>query len=114
MILNGKPFNVGELRTRVNLGTRTVTPSAGGFGAVTYTAFASVWARWTNAHGSEAVQAAAAGAEQLATVLVRYDARLTSTGAIQKDGEWWEIVSPDDIQERHEWIECKVKRVRAG
>jgi len=114
MKINEKPFNPGELRTPVTLKKRTVSAETGGFQTPTWTTIASVYARWINAHGNEAWTANSAGAEAAATVTIRYRAGIDTTCAVEKDGKLWEIVSIDDIRERHELLELKVRRMRSG
>lgn len=119
MILNGRVINPGELRTPVLLAPRTVSVETGGFQCPGPDAdqAVSAWARWQNVHGAETWTAAAQGAVESATVLIRYRSDLDATWYISKDGGviWFEIVgAPDDIEERHEYLECKVKRYRSG
>jgi SPP1 family predicted phage head-tail adaptor len=114
MQLNGKVINPGEMRTRISLQQRSVSTETGGFQTPTWTTLATVWARWVNAHGAEALSAASMGAEQAATVLIRWRSGLDTTCAVLKGSERYEIVSLDNIQERGEFIELKVKRMRSG
>jgi SPP1 family predicted phage head-tail adaptor len=113
MILNGKPINPGELRTKVTLESRTVSTETG-FQSPAWATIADVWARWTNAHGGEVWQAEAVGAEQPATLLMRYRSGVDTTCAVSLGGVRFEIVSIDDIQERHEYMEIKVRRMKEG
>lgn len=118
MNLNGRTINPGELRTKVLLAPRTVSTETGGFPkAVPTTASqVSAWARWTNVHGAEAWTANAQGIEQAATVLIRYRSTLDESWMVSRDNgtSWYEIVSMDNIQQRGEYIELKVKRMRVG
>lgn len=118
MVLNGKVINPGELRTLVTLGTRAVSVETGGFrvGMVAFTAITGgeVWARWENVHGSEAWAAQAANVQEAATVLIRYRADVEPTMGVKLGANWYEIVSMDNIQNRNEYIELKVKRVVAA
>ena len=114
MRLNGRVSNPGEMRTRVVLESRSVSVETGGFQKPGWSTLATVWAKWVNAHGSEAVQAASLGIEELATVTIRWRGDVDATGAVSKGGVRYEIVSLDNIQERNEFIEMKVKRLRAG
>jgi len=134
MKLNGRVINPGDLNVKVVLATRDTTKGTGGFAAKTYPFLAQVWARWTNVHGPEAWTADSLGAEAAATLLIRYrsgidrtcvvvkgatvtdvvDIHGTVTGHTYTGGTVYEIVSLDDIQERHEYIELKVKRLVAG
>ncbi len=114
MNLNGNPTNPGEMRTQITLQKRTVTTSAGGFDVPGWQDQATVWAKWTNVHGSESWQAQAVGALAPATVLIRYNAQIDTTWAVLKGGKRYEVTSIDDIQERHEFMELKVKLFREG
>lgn len=117
---NGRVTNPGELRTPVTLGERVTSTDSGGFtvGTLAFVALdtdAEKYVKWVNAHGAEAWGLAgslngAAGA----TVLMRFDNRVDLTFGIQKGSEWWEVVSVDNIGERGEYLELKVKRVREG
>jgi SPP1 family predicted phage head-tail adaptor len=75
---------------------------------------AEVWSKWVNVHGVEVWAAQAEQAEQPATVLIRYQEDIDTTWVIVKDGINFEIVSIDDIRERHEYMELKVKSMRSG
>ena len=114
MILGGKITNPGELRTQIKVQKRTETTDAGGFQAAGWTDLATVYAKWTNVHGSEVWQAESVGAEMPATVLIRYIANVDTTCRVSKGGLLYEVVSVDNIQERSEYLELKVKAVRAG
>lgn len=114
MILNGKPINPGEMRTEITLKARSVSVETGGFQTPSYGTGTTVWARWKNAHGSEVWTAEAAGANAPATVLIRYLASLDETYVVEKGGELFEIVSMDNIEERNEYIELKVRALRNG
>lgn len=114
MNIGGKTTNPGELRTQITFLSRTATGDAGGFQVPALTAVATVWAKWTNVHGSEAWIAASTTAEQAATVLVRWLANLDPTWLVRKGSDLFEIVSPDNIQERGEYIELKVRKWRPG
>jgi len=114
MNIGGKTTNPGELRTQITFLSRATTGDAGGFQVPTLTEVATVWSKWTNVHGSEAWMAASMTAEQAATVLVRWIANLDPTWLVRKGTDLYEIVSPDNIGERGEYIELKVKRWKPG
>ena len=117
MNLNGRTINPGELRAPVLLAPRVITTSGGFQQPAPDTAHqVSAWARWQNVHGSEVWQAQAAGANQPATVLIRYNASLNNTWYASNDNgaSWYEVVSVDDIENRHEYMELKVQKASAG
>lgn len=114
MILRGKVINPGELRTAITLKKRTVTSDTGGFPVQSWSKIADVWAKWTNAHGTEVWTADMAGAKMPATVLIRYRSDIDTTCAVEKGTQMYEIVSIDNIQERNEYLEIKVQRLESG
>ena len=114
MMLNGKMFNPAEMRTRIQLQERSIGSDAAGSQRPVYSTVAEVWAKWTNVHGNEVWQSKAAQAVQPATVLIRYRADIDNTWRVLKGGQAFEVVSLDDIQDRHQYIELKVQSVRGA
>lgn len=114
MILNGKAINPGDLRTKISLHERTVTTLDGGFTKAGTSKLGDVWSRWVNAHGSETWVIATNQFRSAATVLIRYRDDIDTTCVVEKSGLLFEIVSMDDIQNRHEYIELKVARWQPG
>jgi len=106
--------NPGQLRTRVTLKSRGVTIDPGGFEKETLTTIAVVWAKWVGVHGIEAWAANSANALRAATVTIRYRADIDETCLVTVDSLDYEIVSMDDIQHRHEYIELKLELIRSG
>lgn len=113
MNLNGKPTNPGEMRTDITIQSRTVSQS-GGFQTPSWGTLATCKCRWTNVHGREVWDAAVVQAEMPATVLLRYVVGVNTSCAVLKGSERFEIVSVDNIQERNEYLELKVRKWRAG
>ena len=114
MKLNGKVINPGELNISITLQTPAITKEAGGAQKVTWSTLATVWAKWTNAHGSEVWQSQAVQAVSPATVLIRYRDDVTTACSILKGSIIYEIVSLDNIQERNEYLEMKVKVLKGS
>lgn len=114
MKIGEKITNPGEFRTRVTLQRRTIITDAGGFQRPGSEDIAMIWAKWINAHGSEVWTASSLQAEAAATVTMRYRNDVDATCLVKKGSDVFEIVSIDDIQERHEYIELKVKRYQPG
>lgn len=63
---------VGELRDRVTLQVKSTAPDGQGGRAVTWGALATVWAAVVPLSARERLAAAAIGAQQLYTVVIRY------------------------------------------
>jgi SPP1 family predicted phage head-tail adaptor len=114
MRLGTKITNPGEIRTKITLQSRTVVQDAGGFSVPGWTTIAAVWSKWINAHGSDVLQAQIEKVDAPATVLIRYRSGVDTTCAVLKDSLRYEIISIDNIQERSEYLELKVIRMKAG
>jgi len=110
--------NISELRTRITFQQPTQTTDEGGAQITSWanvTATPTVWARWINEHGQEALQSDTARSAQRAIVTVRYRADVDANWRILKDGQAWQIISdPDDIQYQHKWLEMAVERVKGA
>jgi len=114
MNINGVPTNPGELRTQVTLQKQTLNTKPGGEKKPVYTDLATVWAKWVNVHGNEVWAAQASQAIAPATVFIRYRSDVNQTCVVSKAGKVYEIISIDDVRERHEYLELKVQYVRSG
>jgi SPP1 family predicted phage head-tail adaptor len=114
MRLGTKITNPGEMRTKITLQSRTTVQDAGGFSIPGWATIATVWSRWINAHGREILEAAIAQVDAPATVLIRYRNDVDTACAVLKGSLRYEIVSIDNIQERNEYLELRVQRMKAG
>lgn len=114
MIIGSKTTNPGALRTQVTIQSRTNATNTGGFLVPGWVNVATVWAKWNNVHGQEIWAASAINAIKPATVLIRYRAGIDSTCAVLKGSERYEIISVDNIENRNEYIELKVKYLEPG
>ena len=109
MIIGNKVTNPGELRTEITIETPTLEQDAGGAQSPGWDELDTVKCRWKNVHGSEVWQSQALQAQRPATVLIRYLAAVDERCSILKGSDRYEIVSVDDIEERHEYMELKVQ-----
>ena len=71
--------------------------------------------KWVSAFGVEAVQAQSLGLKDAATLTLRYDPRIHGDCIVQlgegKNKKLYEIISPpNDIGDRHRFMELRVKR----
>jgi SPP1 family predicted phage head-tail adaptor len=108
-------IQISDLRTRITFQQPTLTSDAGGAqvaGWANISSTPTVWARWINAHGPEVVQSQALQSIQRATVTVRYRTDIVPTWRIMKDGEAWQILSVDFVQDRNRWVEMIVERAK--
>ncbi len=110
MILNGKVVNPGQLNTKIVLKPRDGVKDAGGFVQPVETQKITVWARWINTHGAEAMQASASGFNDLATALIRYRPEVDETWRVVYRGKSYEIKSIDNVREKNEYLELRLAR----
>lgn len=122
-----KRFNPGELRTEIVLAeVRTALDEEGYEIQEEIPLFDGVPIRckWVNVHGREVYEAERLNLREMATLTMRYSPQINPRCRIWKCSELegleseqekaalaYEIVSMDDIQNRHELLEIKVKRV---
>lgn len=69
--------------------------------------------KWVNAHGYEVFQTMQLEIKEPATITTRYSPRLLDKRLIVYKGDDsrpFEIISIDDVEERHVWLEIKVQR----
>jgi head-tail adaptor len=110
MNLNGRITNPGELRTPVQFQNPTVTKDAGGAQQVSWSALDTAYVKIVNAHGVEAVTSDTLKNVQRATWTRRYNASVTNLTSGLLNGQRWQVISVDDIQNRHEYMELVVER----
>jgi SPP1 family predicted phage head-tail adaptor len=111
----GLNIKIADLRTRVTFQQPTTTKDPGGaqvHGFANVATNPTVWARWINSHGQEAVQSEALKSVQRATVTVRYRSDILPTWQLLKDDEAWKIISVDQVRDRNRWIELIVERAK--
>ena len=118
MILNGKQTNPGDLRTSVTLQTPTLTKDAGGAQVEGWASFAStpdVWAKIIYAHGRESVSTDALKTTNRMTLTIRYRSDVNASHAVLINGERWKFIgTPDDIQNRHEYLEIQAELIKGS
>lgn len=107
-------MRAGELRTRIIIQTKAIITDAGGFQSESWTELDTVWAKWVNVHGQEAIMAQSIGVVAAATVTIRYMEGIDLTCCVLKDSDRYEIISMDNYREKDQLIELKVKRMVPG
>ena len=72
--------------------------------------------KWVNAYGSEVFSAKQQLLKASATLTMRYSPKIKIDQLIYKvgDPEPWEIISINDVEDRHQWLEVKVGRREAA
>ncbi len=71
-------------------------------------------AQWVNVHGTEAWIADSVQAQLGATVTIRYRSDIMPSCRILLGSMVYQIVSLDNIRQRNEWLEIKVKATVMG
>lgn len=120
-----KRASAGELRTRIYI--RRLEKEAdkeGVAGEQMESVFAPgadgkerVWhCKWVNAYGTEAVTAMQLQIREPATLTMRYSDKIKADCLIYRlgDPEPYNIISINDVEERHTWLEVKVCRKQAA
>lgn len=121
-----KSAGVGELRTRIYI--RSVSKDVDEDGVSSKEKEESVvghdaggrelmyHCKWVNAYGSEVFTAMQAQIQEPATLTMRYSPQIQPDQLIYKVGDPvpYEIISINDVEERHCWLEVKVCRRRAA
>lgn len=72
--------------------------------------------KWVNAYGSEVFAAMQVQVQEPATLTMRYSPKIQPDQLIYKVGDPvpFEIISVNDVEERHSWLEVKVQRRRSA
>jgi head-tail adaptor len=103
------------MRTQITLQVPTINKDAGGAQSPTYANAATnptVWARWVNAHGIEAVSSETLKSVQRATVTIRYRSDVVPTWQVLKGSEAWQVISVDHVQDKRRYLELVVERAK--
>jgi hypothetical protein len=111
-----KYANAGDLRTPVYFKSVTRTTNENGYPIDTeanvFGEDAAVYCKWVNAHGTEVMTAVELDIKEPATITMRYSPLIVPTLIVYRksDAEPYEIISIDDVEQRHIWLEVKVRR----
>ena len=72
--------------------------------------------KWVNAYGAEVLTAMQLEIQEPATLTMRYSPLIQPDQLVYKVGDPvpYEIVSVNDVEDRHCWLEVKVRRRRAA
>ena len=115
-----KSANSGELRTPVYFKRVLRVTDKNGYPAETevnvFGEGKCAFAKWVNAHGTEAFLAMQMQLREPATVTVRYSPLINEKLLVYKGGDPapYEVISIDNVEERDEWMEIHVQRKEAA
>jgi head-tail adaptor len=107
-----KYANAGELRTPVKFIRIDRGIDADGYSTEVETEIIKTTCKWVNVHGTEVFTAMQQQLREPATITMRYSPLINQKLIIYKgdDPDPYEVISIDDIDERHTWLEIKVQR----
>jgi SPP1 family predicted phage head-tail adaptor len=109
-----KYANPGALRTPVRFIRIDRTNDADGYPTETEVDVfgAPVMCAWVNVHGNEVFTAMQMKLREPATLTTRYSPLINQKLLIYKgtDPDPYEVISIDDVEDRHAWLEIKVQR----
>ena len=109
-----KYVNAGELRTPVRFIRIDRTNDADGYPTETEVDVfgQAVMCAWVNVHGSDVFTSMQMQLREPATLTTRYSPLINQKLLIYKDNDPdpYEVISIDDVDERHTWLEIKVQR----
>ena len=120
-----KSVNAGSLRTPIIVEEYTETQDGDGYAVKgwvnVFGAGKTYRVKWVNVHGTEVFEAMRLELNEPATLTGRYSPLITAQcrlllasdaekTAAEKEKLYYEIISMDDVENRHQWLEIKVKR----
>lgn len=107
-----KSARAGELRTKIQIQTQEKTVNQNGIEIVAWKTTCTTWCKWVNAYGREVFDAKQAGLNETSTLTMRYTDRMLPTCRILKgeDQRPYDVISINDVEDRHVWLEVKVSR----
>ncbi len=112
-----KRANAGELRTSIIVEKYPETQDDDGYpikGWINvFGEGKTLKVKWVNIHGTEVYESMRMDLKDPATLTARYSPLITAQCRITKVGDLkpYEIISLDDVEDQHEWLEIKVKRM---
>ena len=116
-----KTASAGEMRTRITVKKLTDGIDADGYPTQTWdnvlTGNSVIRCKWVSAHGKEVTENDRLGLGQIATVTMRYTPKITPRCRVWKEAETqtdanaWEVVSVNDPEDRHAFLELTLRRL---
>ena len=105
-----KYVNAGELRTPVRFIRIDRGKDADGYSVEVEVEVLKTKCKWVNVHGTEVFTAMQQQLREPATITMRYSPLINQKLIIYKgtDTEPYEVISIDDVDDCHRWLEIKV------
>lgn len=105
-----KYANAGELRTPIKFIRIDRSKDADGYSVEVEVEVLKTKCKWVNVHGTEVFTAMQQQLREPATITMRYSPLINPKLIVYKGAEPYEVISIDDIENRHRWLEIKVQR----
>jgi head-tail adaptor len=113
-----KQASAGEMRTRITVKKPTRSIDAEGFRTETWTDLFGGMTRckWVYAHGAEVIEHKRQELGHVATITMRYTPLIDETCRVWKENDTqdaahaWEVISVNDPEDRHAFLEITVRR----
>jgi hypothetical protein len=107
-----KYANAGELRTPVKFIRIDRGKDADGYSTEIEVEVIKTYCKWVNIHGGEVFTAMQQQLREPATITMRYSPLVNPKLIIYKgaDPDPFEVISINDVEDRHVWIEVNVQR----
>lgn len=106
--------SIGEMRTRVTIRKIKSGLDTEGFNTRSYDDLfpKPVWCKWEWERGTETFENERQRLEERAVITMRYSDKVTPRCMLwkEKETEPWEVVSVNDIDDRHRWLQLTLKR----
>ena len=112
-----KTATAGEMRTRITVQSLTNGVDADGYPTTTWTnVIATLRCKWVGAFGSDVLENKRVELGQTATITLRYTplidqrCRVFHENDAQTDVNAWEIISVNDPEDKHAFLEITVRK----
>jgi len=114
-----KTATAGEMRTRITVKKLTVGIDADGYPTETWanvlTGTSMIRCKWVSAHGKEVMENNRLDLGQIATITLRYTSLIDQRCRVWHEADTtdalaWEIVSINDPEDRHAFLEITLRR----
>lgn len=116
-----KSARSGDMSTRITVKKPAKTINANGVTAITWASVFTSYVRckWVNSYGVETVRNNRLDLAQYAVATMRYTSLIDETCRIWKEADTsdataWEVVSINDVEDKHAFIEIYLRRAVVG
>lgn len=104
----------GEMKTKITIKNRVTGQDADGYPQETQVDVfgGMVWCKWVNAYGQELFESMRLDLKEAATITMRYSDKVNQRCEIyhENDPKPYEVVSVNDVLDKHQFLEIKVRR----